>query len=1106
MLRLITGLPGTGKTDHILTELRERVLARQPGAILIVPEQYSHEAERDLCRVCGDSAALYAEVLSFSRLAGRGELAAGKPTGRLLDAGGRLLCMTLALDTVGSRLQVFGDARRRASLQKRLLDTVDMLKSACITPEALEQASGRCHPALGEKLRDLALILAAYNAVVANGWADPTDRLQRLAEQITDGRFLPEGPVYVDGFTDFTRQELEVLHAMLRRGVELCLCLTCDTDPESEVYAVTQTTLRLLQRMAQQAGVQTELSYRESAVRHRPAALEFLSRNLFTYTAAHCPDPERAVTLLRADSLAGECELCAAQVLELVQRTGCRWRDVVVAVRGFEDYRPALENAFALYGIPLYTARRSALRRKNPCALIDLAYAILEGGWDGADVTAYLRTGLLGLTEEETDTLENYIFLWRLRGHAWTGETPWSLHPAGQGKEYTPETEQQLQQLQQLRQQVAAPLLQLARRSQGETTALEQVQALADFLEELQLSQRLAERAALLEARGETLLAAEYSQVWDILVDCLEQCADILGETPLNRTQFIRLWQVALAQYAIGTIPVALDRVTAGDMDRVRRRRVRHLFVLGCTDSRLPRVEENSGLFSDEEREQLLALELYLGSGGEDLFRELNLISQCLSLPSESLHLLYSPGTEGEDAGFVLGSIARMLQKSILRPSLEAGRLLAPEPAMLLAAKEAAGRGSPAAKAASRWLEQAGKGAALRRLQSAACMGRGELSPAAVRQLYGSRIRLTASRADRLAGCKFSYFMQYGLKAKPRKPADFAAPELGNFMHYVLERVARQAREMGGFSALRREDTDALTARFVRQFVQEELNDFRERSPRFVYLFRRLTRMVQQVVNDMAEELRHSAFAPLDFELRFDTQNGDLPAVDIGDEVFMVGAVDRVDGWLHEGRLYLRVVDYKTGQRSFSLSDVCQGVGLQMLLYLFALEELGPRRYGHPVAPAGALYIPARDITLQTDRRLQPKTVEAERQKALRRSGLLLEDKAVLTAMEQSDAPAFIPIKYNKAGDPSGDALATAEQFGALGRHIRRCLADMAAQLRSGAIQADPYYRSATENVCVFCDYCEACHFDEETDRRRYQITYKKDAAWDIIRGKEETH
>ena len=104
MLRLITGKAGAGKTAAVINEIKRAVEEKKPRRIMLVPEQYSHEAERELCRACGDSLSLYAEVLSFTGLARRVMSRQGGGAAKYLDKGGRLLCMALALNSIGSGL------------------------------------------------------------------------------------------------------------------------------------------------------------------------------------------------------------------------------------------------------------------------------------------------------------------------------------------------------------------------------------------------------------------------------------------------------------------------------------------------------------------------------------------------------------------------------------------------------------------------------------------------------------------------------------------------------------------------------------------------------------------------------------------------------------------------------------------------------------------------------------------------------------------------------------------------------------------------------------------------------------------------------------------
>ena len=1101
MLRLIIGKAGAGKTGAIIEEIRQAVAAGRGGRMLLVPEQYSHEAERELCRVCGDSLSLYGEVFSFTGLARRVLQQQGGAARQWLDKGGRLLCMALALEQVGPRLRIYEAARRKSELQSMLLAAVDELKSACVTPEMLEQAAEACDDGLGDKLRDLALIRGAYDAIAASGRADPADRLTVLAEKIADSDLGPENHIYVDGFIDFTRQEQEVLSALLRRGVQLTVCMTVDDLEEgSEVFALPRISCRRLLDTARELGVPARTERLSGA--SKPDALRCFSEHMFSFSRERWEGEKPPIRLSAAESVTAECEAAAARVLELVRGEGCRWRDIAVAVRGFEDYRGTLESVFRHYGIPLFTARRSELLQKPLPALLSLAYEILESGWDVDDVIGYMRTGLTGLSREDCDLLCDYIYKWQLRAAAWERKGDWRQHPEGYGAAYDEAAEEKLRRINSLRRALAAPLLHLRERALAAETAREQAAALAAYLEELALPRQLEERSEALEADGRQAPAAEYRQLWDILVGALEQAAAILDDTRMEMHDFAQLFLRMLSQYDVGLIPVALDRVSAGDFDRMRRRTIRHLLVLGCSDDRLPMADAEGGVFTGEERERLLALDIDLGAGDGELWREFSLIYNTLTLPDRSLYLSYAVANADGDAlrpSLVFSRARELFGLPVESLPGELLRLSAQAPALSLAALALHG-GSPAAQAAAAYFRQE-EPARFARLEAAAQMTRGRLSPEAVRSLYGSRLRLSASRIDKFASCRYAYFCQYGLRAKKYEPAGFQPPEIGTFMHYVLEHVARAAGERGGFAALTDEELYALTEEYVAAYVHEELNDFQEKSSRFRHLFCRLSGDVHRVVADMAGELRRSDFVPLDFELDF-SKAQDMRPVELskdGASVTLTGVADRVDGWLQGDKLYLRVVDYKTGVKKFSLADVWHGMGLQMLLYLFALENDGAGRYGKEIVPAGVMYVPARSPLLSLDADDEAEAGKLRRDK-LRRSGLVLGDGALMEAWEKGEDKRYIPVKF-KNGRAGAEGVASLAQLGALREHIRDTLGEMAQALSRGSIAADPFYRSQQENACAKCEYYDACHFidGENGEHIRYLPRYSDKEVWGML-------
>jgi ATP-dependent helicase/nuclease subunit B len=469
MLELIIGRAGAGKTTRIMNEISESARLGAGGSILLVPEQYSHEAERELCGAVGDAMSLYAEVTSFTGLARRVEAELGTGGRVPLDAGGRLLCMALALDAVGTRLRLYGAARRSPEMQKALLGALDELKSAKVTPDRLLAASDGCGGSLSAKLSDLALILGAYGAAAGAGRSDPADRLTILLQNLPRSGFGRSGHLYIDGFTDFTAQESELVSELMTRGANLTVCLTCDSlSGGSEIFELSRRTARALLRRAEARGVASRVTMLESG---QAAPTDFFAEHLFTYTDEKYAGTGDAVSLWRAETVTAECEFAAARAIRLVRDGGCRWRDIAVTVRGFEDYRPALEAAFAYYGVPLFTARKSDILAKPLPALIASAFEILTGGWEPDDVFAYLRTGLAGLTADECDILENYCLLWNVRAGMWLSGRDWRLHPDGYGELNDDSAQSRLLEINRLRRAASGPLLRLAERSKAAATA-----------------------------------------------------------------------------------------------------------------------------------------------------------------------------------------------------------------------------------------------------------------------------------------------------------------------------------------------------------------------------------------------------------------------------------------------------------------------------------------------------------------------------------------------------------------------------------------------------------------------------------------------------------
>ena len=1096
MLTLLLGRAGRGKTGYLFGKIAEKAAAGEPGQILIVPEQYSHDAERALAEVCGDRASLFAEVLSFSRLENRVFAQTGGMAEKALDKGGRLLAMSLAMAQAAPGLRVYDVAGRRPEFLESLVAAYDELRSSRLGADSLRKASESAAGPLSDKLSDLAVIFETFDAVKEHCGRDARDRMERLADEIGLSGVGCGGAVWVDGFTDFTAQEMRVLSELLKKGTDMTVCLTCGGMWDEEaVFALPVRTARELMAEASKRGVRTEiLNFTGGADRKAPE-IRFLEENLFAYPPASYEREAEGVELWSAADVPEECALAASRIVALLRR-GYRMRDIAVVSPAWDRYGPTARGVFEKYGLAVNWSEKSDILQKPAMAFVTSALDIISENFDYVNVFRFLKTGLAGVPADGIDELENYVLKWNIRGEArWRGE--WRMPPGGYSDGLTEADEAALARINALREKIVPPLCALRRELSDAADAAGKVRAVYAFLERAGLYEALGARAEALAAEGKRQLADEYLQLWDILVNALEETADILGAAAPKNDEFRRLLRLVLSQYEVGAIPSSADAVGAGDMKRMRGRGVKCLIVLGASDDALPAAAAASGIFSDGERETLLSLGLKLRDSGDDaLSRELGEAYSSLTLPSDYL-MLSCPSAGSVRRSYLIPRIASLLNIRERR----AGEEIFTEAELPCFELAASGTGPLAAAARDclgglpAWAEK------LEAARRAASMPRGRLSSDGAKRLYGRDVNLTASRVDRFYSCKFSYFLRYGLGAEPRRGAALDAPETGTFMHWVLQNTVRDAEAEGGFGKVSEQRLRELVRKYSDDYAERKLGGLEDKSGRFRYLFRRLRGDAESVVRDMSEELRNSDFRPLDFELRF-AGDGELPPAEVtgnGARVRVSGAVDRVDGWVKGDDLYLRVVDYKTGRKAFSLSDVWYGMGLQMLIYLFALEKSGSARYGKNIVPAGVLYEPARDVMVSAGHDLDDEALEAERRKSIQRSGLLLDDPEVVEAMEHAGGRAYLPVKFTKDGMPTGENLATLERLGKLGKRVDESLLLMAGELRGGNIAADPYFRSGMDNACLTCDYYEACRFGTGDDRYRYLSKLKTPEAWEKI-------
>ena len=1102
MLTVLMGRAKTGKSDTVLRRIAE--LGDSGQQILLVPEHASHQAEVDLCRACGPTASRHAEVLSFRRLSDRVLAITGGIAQVTLDAGGKLLTLQKALMEVMPSLTVYRRPSQKSAFLQQLLDLFDELRCYEVSPENLYTQAQDITGATHDKLCDLSLLYGAYEARLRQPGMDARDRMTKLCDSLEDSGYACGKDIFIDGFTYFNAQERRALSVLLRQARSVTVTLLGEPNSREEIFEASLKTLGQLRRVAEQERRQVEIQVLK---RRDDTALGHVERYFFGDNVPFEADSS-AVRIREADNVFSEVEQTAADILRLVSAGKCRYRDITVAARNMGDYEGVIETVFERYGIPAYLSRRSDILEKPVLSLLTGVLAAIGNGYEYEDMFRWLKTGLAGLTAAECDELENYVLKWEVHGQMWLRDVDWTENPEGYGAPWNEERQARLDRVNELRRRVREPLLALAEGIKARETAGEKVDSLYSFMETLGLQDALESQMKAQAEAGRLQDAEETAQLWEILCGVLDQFVEILGDEPMSLDEFTRLFRQVVTQYSVGTIPVSLDQVSVSEITRNDRHTDKYLFLLGANDHVLPDPGQSGGILNDDDRDELAQRGIELAPTGMDRMSiELQNLYAALAQPTDGLTVSYPvsdvSGAELRPA-FVIDRLRSLFPA--VRVEKESNdksyRLTATIPAL-----EAAGQ-RPQGALWRYFAENPQFADRLAAMERASSIKRGSLSRSAVRALYGDRVSMSASRLERMRSCHFAYFMEYGLKAKPRTPAAFDAPQIGTFLHFLLENVTRDVLGMGGFAAVDDEELHKLVRNYIDLYVEKELHNFRERNARFKYLFARLRNTAYAVIDQVAEELRHSDFIPLEFELSFG-DNGTLPAVVVSEpdaELRVGGKVDRVDGWVKDGKLYLRVVDYKSGKKAFDLSAVKMGLDIQMLLYLFTLQKEGKAHFGHEIEPAGVLYLPARDEILSMERNIPPEKLASERQKQLKRSGLLLAEPAVLEAMEHDSLrePHYLPLRVSRDGSLSG-SIASAAQLGKLGKYVEKLLHQIAAEVRQGNIDADPCCHSEDDSFCQYCDWADACHFQDgrDGDHLHYILPVKPEEFWRMLDAEE---
>lgn len=1147
-LRVIFGSSGSGKTRYCLNEIKERInQGVNHPLVLLVPEQYTLQGEKDLITVLDSGGILKTEVLSFRRLAFRVLNEVGGITYPHLHSAGKSMAIFKILNQSKKDLHVFAKSANRQGFVNKISTLITEFKRYNITPEKIMKASVdlKDEDILKDKLIELHLVYSEFEKLISERYRDVDDNLTVAAKKMHPAKFLDEAEIWIDGFAGFSPQEYQIIAKLLLKAkrVNISLCTdslgTEEYFEETDIFGAVKRAYVKLTTLCKELGVEMDspIGLKEPLPRFLESPeLAHLERNFYAYPYQTYPNKTKEITLFSSVSIFAEIEATARDIIRLTRDEGLRFRDIAVVTRNLNSYERLVEVIFAEYDIPCFLDRKIEIANHPLVRMILSMLDILNQNWSYEAVFSYLKTGLTGLDGDSIDRIENYVLACGIRGSRWTKEEEWNMSP-----DFLPDqvdlVKQQglLKEINTIRHGITAPIIKFRGKTRRKKEATEFCSALFEFLCELDVPSRMEKIIDQFKEEGQLDIANEYSQVWNIIMEVFDQVVEVMGDEKLGLEDFANILKIGFGEYQVGLIPASLDQVLVGSVERSKSHEIKALYILGVNDGVFPSSNFEEGILSDQDRSALRNKGIEMANDTRaQVFDEQYLVYRALTTPGKRLRLSW-PIADQEGRSMRPSIIISRLRK--IFPDLtefsdidqaidtraddkvkELDLLTAKSPAfreMVRAIRQKADGKDISSmwenvyrwfSVQKDWKDRCGNiQIAFSYKNIAQSVSKGKVA-----SLFGNPIYASVSRLERYTSCPFSFYVQYGLGAKERKIYRLTPPDVGTFMHAIIERFSHLVAEQG--ISWRDFDRDWCAQR-ISEIVDEMLEGMQgsglAASKRYTALAIRLKRVVTRAVWMIAEHIRRSSFEPIGYEIGFG-DNAELPSITLelesGELIKLTGRIDRVDALKTEEGTYLRIIDYKSGSKDFKLADAYYGLQVQLLTYLDALWENPGLGIEGPVLPGGVLYFKIDDPIVKL--KGTEEEIEQAIMKELKMRGLLLADVRLTKEMDRTMErnSLIIPASLNKDGQIGRySAVASLEHFKILRNYLRKLLQGLGEEIIAGKMDIHPYKKKNTTS-CKFCNFTAVCQFDPSLKENSYRLLHepKDEEIWKLM-GEEQT-
>ena len=1112
-LRFCFGPSGAGKSHRIYEEIMQRA-AEEPGRnfLIIVPDQFTMQTQKDLVMRSDRDGILNIDVLSFGRLSHRILEEVGTKEMPVLDDTGKSLVLQKVAADLKEQLPAMGSLLHKQGYIHEVKSAISEFMQYGISTQDMDKliTSAQKRGALAMKLKDLKTLYRGFQDYIRDHFITTEETLDVLRRSLSKSKILKGSVVVFDGFTGFTPIQNRLIQELMRVCAETIVTVTIGVgedpykmDGEQKLFHLSKKTVADLEKLAAEAEVERgeDLFVKGGPNRFAKApALHYLEQNLFRYQYEPYAGEQQEIHMFEALSPREEVHQTALYIRHLIREQGMTYRDIAVVIGDLEGYASYVETEFGQLEIPCFLDRTRGIVLNPMIEYIKSALQLYIKDFSYDTVFHFLRSGMADISREEIDELENYVIRTGARGYRtysrlFTRRTE-ELQENAEGSEQA--EEKTMERLNRIRQQFmdAVEILHMG----SQEKAGDYVSHLYDFLEQNQVQQKLLNYQQQFEKEGDLSRAREYAQIYRLVMDLLDQVYELLGEEEISRQEFADILEAGFGEITVGTIPQNVDRIVVGDMERTRLKQVKVLFFLGVNDGNIPKNASKGGIISDMDREFLIESGTEMApSPRQQMYIQRLYLYLNMTKPSEQLYLSYAKvNSEGKGIrpSYLIDTVRKLFPAMSVEYPQNRSRLEQiegkQEGARYLAEelREYVEGTLPEEERQDFYLmyrayeaDAAGRDlltrAAFRRYRESG------LSRIVARALYGQQLENSVSCLETYAACACRHFLQYGLSLQEREEFGFEASDMGTVYHAVLENFAGKLAE----SNLTWWDfTEDFAAKAVKESVEAYAATYGETvlysSARNEYAITRMSRILTRTVLTLQKHLKQGSFQPDDYELSFRfAEDLDSIHVDLSEDekMHLQGRIDRIDVSEDAEHVYVKVIDYKSGNRKFDLAALYYGLQLQLVVYMNAAMEMESRK--HPdkeIVPAALLYYHIDDPTIETPVELTDEQINEQILAKLRMNGVVNSDPEVVERLDRymQDKSVVIPVEKKKDGSFSArSGVLSREEMQLISSYVDAKIRSIGREILDGKIAANPYEKG-NEEACTYCAYKKVCGFD----------------------------